>query len=136
MIKYSKELEWLEPYVEQARTFIPNMDRLQAIQKIPLKKDKKHRVYGTCTQDENSYYIIRLYLEYNHTASFKPLKFQRKKFSRMDILLTLAHELTHMVFWDHCPRRQILESQIAIMFMARLHFDGYISEEHELSSKV
>jgi hypothetical protein len=133
-LKYSKELEWLRPYIEKARVCVPNIDKLDALYKLPLKKNKRQTIAGVC-HEQGGRYKIFLYTEYNSIKKYNPLTLKRKKYSKIDIIEHLAHELSHMVHWDHCPKRLILQSQLAIIFAGMLYFDGYESEEHEFGEK-
>lgn len=136
MIRYSKDLKWVEPYVQMAKMYLPKFSKLKAIQKLPLNPKKRATIHGVCHQGEDGLYKILIYTEYNSITKYRPeLVLKRKRYSKLDILCTLAHELSHMEYWDHCPKRQILESQLTILFMSKIHFDGYISEEYELSKK-
>lgn len=60
---------------------------------------------------------------------------KKKPFSTMDLLITLAHELSHVATdFDHTPNHKIIECKILIIFMKKLLKDGYISEEIELGT--
>jgi hypothetical protein len=129
-LNFSPELKWMRPYVEKARVCVPNIDKLEGVYKIGLKKDKRQTIAGSCIEQGGKYKIM-LYTEYNSIKSYNPLKLKRKKYSKIDMVEHLAHELSHMVHWEHCPKRLILQSQLAIIFAGMLYFDGYISEEDE-----
>lgn len=49
----------------------------------------------------------------------------------IELLCTLAHELAHLLEFDHTPAHKELEARITSIFMRRLQKDGYISEEAE-----
>lgn len=63
----------------------------------------------------------------------KPLSICVGNYSSLDILAYLAHELSHMRYWEHSPHRTILECKLNIIFMKRAIKEGYISEEVEFN---
>ena len=139
-LKFSRDLRWLKPFVEAVDSIVPNIKNLNAIKKLGVKGNTKCRIAGVtihsiyddpCHRDTWEIYI---YTEYNEIQNLNkpPLKFKKRRYSKLDILATLAHELTHLHEWEHTPKRQILESKILIRFMELIEDQGYISEEKEM----
>jgi hypothetical protein len=97
------------------------------------------------TADYNAYILVlkeinpkrfhlSMYTEYVKTVKIHPeVKLEIKPLSKIDMLMALAHEIAHLRYWDHCPKRQILESELTAMFMVELAKSGYISEEESES---
>ena len=88
-IKYSKDLEWLKPFVEHVKYSVP-LHRIKSIKSYRVKKGLTERSYGSTIKDSNKYTInLRVHL-WNHTS-------QEYKNETMAIILdTLAHELAHV----------------------------------------
>lgn len=134
-MKLSRDLQWLRPYLRLASPMIPNMKKLEAVKKLSARKDTIPRIHGSTLKCHKGKYTINIYTHYNSVASLCPAKLIKKKYTKIDMLITLAHELAHMRYWNHTPERQILESQLTIIFMVHLKNQGYVSEEHEESRK-
>lgn len=131
-MKFSKDLAWLEPYIDIARSVIPRMGRLKSIYKLGVKKNIRARIYGVCHLFPNGDASIYLYTEYNAIIKLFPKPVLKKtKYTKLQILTILAHELSHLRYWTHCPKRQMLESHLTILFMSKLNSEGYVSEEVE-----
>ena len=149
MTKISKDLEWLDEYLYLASTVVPKIKKLKAqietlkklrktikklkrIKKISPREGKICRIYGALTHQTDGYYTMTLYVKYNSIISLNPKpKFRTKVFSKVDILSTFAHELAHLMHWDHTPQHKMLEAKLTMLFMARLAENGYVSEEDE-----
>jgi hypothetical protein len=129
----TRELEWLRDYVHAIEPMLPEVKRLKRISGKKAHKDYVQRVHATCWEyyaDKKSY-KINLYTSKSSVSSLRPLKMKLSKYSTMEILMNLAHELAHLRHWDHTPDHKILECSIALVFMNLLKNDGYESEEAE-----
>lgn len=80
-------------------------------------------------------YIIGIYVDWVYIVSMRDPEYRINKYTKIELLMILAHELAHLVYWDHCPQRQILESEMTIAFMFQLESEGYISEEKSESRR-
>lgn len=129
---FEGELQWLEPYYERVKHKLGN-NNLTRVYAVPLQQDKVSRFLGKCSTYDDKNYEICLYTEYWMIQKLYPLVRVRRRLTTMDILHSFAHELSHMVHWDHTPERMKLECRIMMMFMTQLKKDGYISEEDELA---
>lgn len=130
---FQLELQWLEPYYEKVKHKLGNR-KLIKVYYIPLQKGKISRISGICGRHiGTNQYDIGLYNQYWKTQRLRPLSRIRKPLSTLDILHTFAHELAHMVHWDHTPDHKRLECQLMMMFMTMAKKDGYVSEEDELA---
>lgn len=132
----SKSLEWTRPYIEDIALVIPKVKKIKKIHAMGASLHKIASCYAQLTVDNKSKrHVISIYTNYATVVSLKPFKRVIKPFSKVDILQTLAHELAHVLHWDHTPEHKIVENTIAVMMMQKLQADGYISEEHELGIK-
>lgn len=122
----SKDLEWIEDYLNSIHSLVPNIIFLKRITAIHGRKDVQLRCHAQLWKYKNNHYRMSLYLNY----------YADKKvyFSTMELLCNLAHELAHLSHFDHTPDHKILESTLTIMFMTKLKSDGYESEEKEMKN--
>lgn len=124
-MKISKELIWLDEYIETIGTLIPNISQLKRVIAIYGSKNKSRTCQAQIWKYKNGTYRISLYVTF--------YKGEKKDcYSTIDLLCNLAHELSHMVFWEHSPDHKILECMIINLFMGKLKSFGYINEETEL----
>jgi len=136
-MKISKKIEWIKPFIDVAekklKLNLSKLTEIKAIDKIPL--DKLQPYYGLTTYHKGKYSITLCLHYHKRTCPMGDLRVVvQKPFSKIDILITLAHEIGHVVSeWEHTPRRQIMESMIVIIFMKYLEKTGYNSEEKELN---
>ena len=135
-MQISKPFLWMEKYIEAAKCTHPRIKKLKRIYKIPFVLEKRQKTTGVCNTYTNGTYEIGLSLNYQH-ITFKNCNttIEKKCFSKLDILHTLAHELAHLYYDDHCPKHKKLECKFLSRFMTILEKDGYISEEYELQTK-
>ena len=136
-MKVSSELSWMMPYLEIAKNFV-DTSQLTEVYHTRCSKclTKKNRYMGQCTMMEDDTYIIGVYIDWIHVVSMTKPKYKIHKYTRIEMLMILAHELAHLKYWDHCPQRQILESEMTIAFMFQLESEGYISEEKSESKRL
>lgn len=126
----SKKLEWLRPFIKEIKIAYPKLKQLRKITIMRSSLTKRHRAQAECRPLDNGFYNIAIRTEYQR-IDFNPLKVELRPYSKVDILDSLAHEISHIYHWDHTPERKIMESQINIKFMIMLKSQGYISEEDE-----
>lgn len=129
---FEGELQWLEPYYERVKHKLGSAN-LTRVYPVPLKQDCVSRFLGKCSTVNDKDFEISLYTQYWLTQKLYPLIRVRRNLSTIDILHSFAHELAHLVYWDHTPERMKLECDIMKMFMTMLKNDGYISEEDEFA---
>lgn len=134
VIKISKNLFWIEPYIELASKCLPNLNKLKRVTAKKPRNDftENQRVHGIISKFNNGAYSITLYTHYLSKGKIHPeVELFIDKYSTLDILCTLAHELAHMQDFDHTPEHKLLESKLITLFMKKLKKDGYESEEIE-----
>lgn len=136
-MKISKTFLWMEKYILEAKRTHPKISKITRIYKIPFTCEKKQKTAGLCVEMMNGTYEIGLSNRYQditfkkcNTVTVKPTRF-----SKIDILEILAHELAHMYFETHCPNHKRLECKFLMRFMNMVERDGYISEEEEFKTK-
>lgn len=88
-IKYSKDLEWLMPFVESVNTYIP-LHSIKSIKSYKVKEGLNERTYGSTIKRKKKYTInLRVYHYDDESKTYK------NEIIAM-ILDTLAHELSHV----------------------------------------
>lgn len=94
-MKLSKELTWIAPFLEEVLHLIP-LERLTDVRGYRQRRDRNIGSYGgTHTADMLTYNITLLTHEWNK---------KKKKHVLVQegmVLDTLAHELAHIVYWEH-----------------------------------
>jgi hypothetical protein len=125
-MKIVKELEWVRSYIHVVSHLLPKIKQLKKISSRKGSKEYWQHFHGLITYFDKKSFRITLYTTYHDTMSDKI-----KNYSTIDILLYLAHELSHLEHWDHTPQHKQLECIIMGIFMTKLSEDGYVSEEVE-----
>lgn len=127
--KFTKELEWLKPFYNEAKGLIPESKNIVRIAsyKVPLHKDIMTE--ASCLKYENNrtYNINLLSCNHLHMSIDKELKIAYHQRARTvsDILVCFAHELAHVIEWEHTPRHWELEHKIALKFTKVLKKQNY-----------
>jgi len=117
-VKYDRDTEWLAPFVEAARGLV-DVDRLKAVLRIHLHKNRAKQAEAICTIEPNRMFTIRMYMT---TTEFERLpnglwKRGGPKSCRLyNVLETLAHEMAHMKHFDHPPRMFATQAKIMKRF--------------------
>ena len=127
----SKELRWLFPFLHTVKEIIPRISTIKDIKTIRTSTTKRDRMYGELVWYTNGTKVLKIRTKYQY-IDLDPLKITIKPLSKIDILHTLAHELSHLYHDTHTPEHKLLENQILTVFMYKLKEIGYISEEEEL----
>ena len=131
----SKELDWVESYIDSVKYLLPEIKKLKRItSKVPSKKlNTNQSCHGIITKYYNGKdHRITLYTKYLLMELKKgEVHITIEKYSKIDTLCFLAHELAHLRYWDHTPDHKELETTITASFMKMLRKDGYNNEEDE-----
>ncbi len=136
-IKYGRKLKWIKPYVDLISNKIKNFSKLERIETKEPTLAQISRSHAITHHDtETDIYNIVLRTTYLELVTLKPLERQRKFFTKLDILCTLAHELAHLDHWEHSPEHKQLECELTIDFMKLLKESGYISDEQDYTNNV
>lgn len=125
-MKISPKLEWMRPYAELGMTFVSPDAVLERIGAWTLGKSRGRDVAASIHQRKNGEpYRIWMHTHYYFGDEVRP-------WSKIDLLVTLAHEIAHIEDWKHTPKHKKLEAKILSAFMNMLKKEGYVSEEAEL----
>ena len=128
----AKELEWTREYIESVTHLLPHLKNLKRINTRKASKKFIQWCHGVCTKYYNGKnFRITLYTNAMSIKKIKPLNINIVQYSKMEMLMTLAHELAHLEHWNHTPDHKSLECTIGLVFMAKLKAEGYVSEEEE-----
>lgn len=125
----AKKLQWVEDYIQSVSHLLPKIKQLKKISTKTGNKERWQHCHGLITYAGNRNYRITLYLTYHDIPSDKI-----KKYSTIDLLQYLAHELAHLEHWDHTTDHKQLECIIQGIFMTKLKAAGYVSEEDEMKN--
>jgi len=139
--RISKSLEWTRPFLESVMEG-SNTDVLTRITAVVPRSYMRQHQEGKLTQHDHNDFRISIHLGY-YSYKIKNKKLTQAKYykySRLDILHTLAHELAHFMLVPQGPAKwtshncdhKILECFIMSSFAMLLSEQGYISEEQEL----
>jgi len=134
-IELTTNLKALGDFQEIIESWVPKGKRITKIYEVhphPLKRDQ---FYAHITTHTHRCYQIGMYVTHYRLERLKPLERRLKAYTTIDLLMHLAHELSHLWLWDHTPQRQIIECEITKDFMNRLTELGYDSEETEYSQR-
>lgn len=122
-IKYTKNVLWLKPFVESAKDLVP-LERLYGIKGYKVSKHLEETTYGSLTQygrEKRLHMAIRI-MEIKKKPKTK--RKEHKKGRCETILLTLAHELAHLVHWEHVPEHFELQGRLVVKFYSVLKKSG------------
>lgn len=108
-IKLSKDIEFLRPFIESAKSLIP-LHKVKAIKTYKVNKRYMSRTYGA-TMESRQVYVITL-----RAAHWVP-KDKGYTVETLSMMLdTLAHELAHVKYFDHSYKHFRLQMLILLKF--------------------
>ena len=110
-IKLNKDVKWLEPYLKAADSFVP-IRRISSVIGYQVPFYKTERQYGSITvhYDKNQINI-------NLLIKTQDLNQGIHKNARMaNVLDSLAHELAHLLEWEHTPEHLMLQAKLLMCF--------------------
>ena len=125
----TKELEWIRPYVASVEYLLPRLAQVRKISGKKAHSERGQHCVGLMVYYNKKSIRICIYISYKDRNTSKV-----GRYTTLDILATLAHELAHLIHWTHTPDHKQLECKIHSIFMTRLRKDGYISEEEEVKN--
>src|SRR5271157_1110437 len=97
-MKYTKNVLWLEPFVESVEHLIP-MEKIKVIRGYRVAKGLDEQTYGSTVT--NKYGPTRHVISIRLEDLVTPRKHKNSRVAT--VLDTLAHELSHVVNWEHTP---------------------------------
>lgn len=123
----SKELRWLMPYLEDIQDIVP-FDRIKKISYYTKRKHHKKEHHKAITyrlgNNKNFNIVIRTKLP---KAEQIPLRY----WDQEDVLFYLAHEIAHVLVWEHTTNHFVLMSEIFNRFAQTLHRIGFEEERNK-----
>ena len=122
-IKFSKNVEWLQPFTATLANLIP-LKKLTRVKGYRVPLNNQDQVEGCCsTGDNHKSHTITLKIFKHDKKTLGHQKFKAFRHTRSyvsDILETYAHELAHIKHWEHTPSHWRLQAQIQLRFAALL----------------
>lgn len=97
--KISRPLAWIEKYLWRARNQMPMMTMPRAIRSFRPNPKKHHLTLGSCCKSDRSVNLATHYIKVVGVKGRK--KKVAAQLSRLSILQTLAHELSHLAYDKH-----------------------------------
>lgn len=131
------DLAFLAPYITAAKRLGIPVWRIREIKGYYVPSDRIERQEAATIRDNEApnKKLVMTMLTHHQEWTNKKGKFEVLKYNDLDTpgyfemaLDTFAHELTHLVHWDHSPDRYILEKklQAAFAYVARKRgYKGY-----------
>lgn len=97
--KISKPLAWIEKYLVRVQKQMPTMVMPRAIRSFRPHPRKQHRTLGSCCREDKTIALA------THTTGERIRRGRKRRvqipLSRLEILQTLAHELSHLGYDRH-----------------------------------
>jgi len=99
-IKISKTLAWIEKYLKRVEKMMPTMTMPRVIRSFVPNPKKRHHTLGNCCLEDRSITLA------THSVNVITTKEGKKKrvlepIPHLEILQTLAHELSHLAYDVH-----------------------------------
>lgn len=115
MIYYSKNVKWLKPFVDAVKDSVPT-NRIKSIRgyRVPLKLDQDGYAQITQYEGERKYCITLRIFDVERTPVTRRKKHTKTRCET--ILISLAHELAHLVYWEHTPEHFDYQARILQKF--------------------
>lgn len=98
-IHYNKSALWLRPYIKTIKSLIP-LEKIHSVKGYKIRKDHQPSCHGL-THKWKGKYLIRIRL---WDLNFEKTHHVRERYE--DILITLAHELAHVIHFPNQPSKQ------------------------------
>ena len=109
-IKFSKNTEWLRPFIVASGKYVP-IEKLRKVHGFRVAKGLEEQVDGS---------ILKWNGKFSINLRMQNLKEDKKKYQNVRyeaLLVVLAHELAHMLEWEHTPEHFRLMTQIMRRFV-------------------
>jgi hypothetical protein len=111
MVTYSKNAEWARPYVESVRFLVP-LNKLRAVKGYVIAAGLSSSQEAAIIKKGNRY-----------TITIK-LENDGKTLHLEDLFVALAHELAHLVEWEHTPAHLRLMAEVLQVFANTAKVEG------------
>ena len=97
--KISKPIAWIAKYIIRAQKQMPAMAMPRVVRSFKPDPRKQHRTLGNCCREERSITLA------THTTATRIVNGRKRRvhvpLSHLEILQTLAHELSHLAYEKH-----------------------------------
>lgn len=131
MIKLSKNIEWLRPFVNSVAHMVP-LDKLKSIKGYRVQKNMEENQDGSLIKYGGKYFMtIRI-----QNVPKPPKDMHYKNIRYANLLDTLAHELAHLVHWEHTAEHFRLQAQILLQFSYLLDKVGIEDTSFRWNKKI
>lgn len=107
-MKVSKNMRWALPYIHATKRLVPHK-RIKEVQGYCLRPGVTASVFGQCIPVGRKYKVTICLSDNEASLTPKPTYFHMA-------IETLAHELAHVVEWDHSPKHLALTARILHRF--------------------
>lgn len=98
-VKISKPIAWIRKYIERVERTMPAMVMPRVIRSFMPHPKKEHRTLGSCIISERTITLA------SHSTAERTVNGRKKRvsvpLSKLEILQTLAHELSHLAYEHH-----------------------------------
>jgi WLM domain len=128
--KYTKNVMWLRPFVESAKTFIPT-DKITHIKGYKVRIGHTEKAQGITTGKKKGCFSINIRM-WDITDDGK--RHIRRRYYH--VLETLAHELAHVTYWEHSPGHFRLTARILERFTEVLEVEGISDTSFRVSKEL
>lgn len=134
-IKLSTHFNWMFPYIKLAWEMGIPIHKLKSISGYSTPPSRLDKVWGWTHYNKDGTFRIRIMDQFQVLRKDKKKRIYVAGYLDHDYkwkfeftLNTLAHELTHLIYYDHSPERFILEQKLMIRFAKlakKLGYKGY-----------
>ena len=132
VIHIDPDLSWLSPYIGAAKNCGIPVWRIRHIRGYWVPEDRQERQYASTIRRGNSKLTIMMLKWHQKYRKRSNGKFEVSHWVYADYkhlfehtLDAFAHELAHLVHWEHTADRFILEKRVALAFARLAKKRGY-----------
>lgn len=125
--QFYKTVAWLEPFLYATAGLIP-ISKIKVVKGFSVPYSVGFEVTGaSCSTDTHRSYTISIrthsqMFKRNANGTFSPKRHRRRYI--YDILGDFAHELAHVVHWEHTLEHWLLECKLQRRFISKLREYG------------
>lgn len=133
----AERYKWMKPYFRASKALVSKhrLAKVKSLRTIGIKDDQNTHAIARLTDNGDGTFAITICAYFRRViVKGKKKIFTYSWWSRIDLLSHLAHEVAHLVHWDHTADHKALESDLMSLYMEMLKDSGYVSEEHEVAN--
>jgi len=119
--KFYKNVVWLEPFFYTAKGLVP-LSKVRTIRGYSVSYVTGHEATNaSCVTETSRTFDINILTHHqrfqiNDNGTYSPKRHRRR--IAYDMLGDFAHELAHVVHWEHTPEHWLLECKIQRRFIS------------------